>query len=403
VRIVLLNHFFYPDEAATAQLVTDMARYVSDHSDHEIIAVCGRTRYAAEKPFPTGWSDHGKIKIRRLWCTDFGTQTILGRLVDYVTFLAHAWFFLTFILRHDVIVVMTSPPLVSALGGWCHYVHKSVLIYWTMDLYPEIAFTNKAKRESFAYRCLQKLARWIDRSTAVHVVLGKHMAKVIEDRHHHFKPKTLIIPNWTVSEPLITQERAFRRTHGLEDKFVLMYSGNFGKAHDWRTLAEGFELLAQSQKSVLLLVVGYGASYEAFKVWHHNKTEIPIRFLKHQPRADLHDMLSSANVHIVTQKPEFDGLVVPSKFYGIAAVGRPVLFIGSSTNEIADVITEFDLGAVIAPGAIRDFTERVETWIKSPSLLATPSGNMVQWNRNHGQKIHSLNKWLELFESLSKK
>lgn len=400
-RIIILNHFFYPDEAATSQLCTQLAQKLSENPDWHVTGLCGRTRYASPVTLPTGLSQHGQVTIERLWCTDFGTKTIPGRICDYLTFLIHAAWRLTFGPRPDLIIVMTSPPLVSFLGAWTHWIRKAKFIYWVQDLYPEVVKAGNPNLSPFLYSLLLKIADWIDSQTQAHVVLGHCMSRQLLERSADQKTKNVrLIPNWTIIPENSEAHSDFRKEHGLENSFVLMYSGNLGRAHDWQTFMEGYQMCHQKNSSIRLVIIGYGAGHIPLKQWLSNHPDLPVLFLPHQPARQLPQILRSADLHIISQLPSFDGLLVPSKFYGVAAVGRPVLFIGSHQNEVALKVTQNSLGNIFKPGDSASVSAFILQCVENRQLLESMSHNMAEWHRREGQPQHRLDEWAGLAKQL---
>ncbi|MDX2226292.1 MAG: glycosyltransferase family 4 protein [Verrucomicrobiae bacterium] len=402
MRVTILNHFFHPDEAATSQLCSQLGFFLAENTSWNIHALCGRTRYALRTPEPAGLRTVRGVQIRRLWCTDFGTGSTLGRLCDYATFFAHAWLHLTFGPRPDVLIVMTSPPLISLLGAWTNRVRGTRFIYWVQDLYPEIVRAGKKGPPGPVHRILQKLAGWIDSRAETHVVLGSCMRDRILERPMARHPRIEIIPNWSpaaVPEPVPSDAGArFRQQHGLTGKKILMYSGNLGRAHDWKTMAEGFEILHARDPDTHLVAIGYGAGMRALSAWHADRPHLPVLFLGHQPQSALFDTLSSADIHVISQKPAFDGLVVPSKFYGIVPTGRPILFIGDRANSVAQTVAGFSLGSIIPPGDTAHFAAEAERILGSEMFRTTCHQQSRQWHETRGEPRISLALWKRLLE-----
>src|SRR5262249_27557810 len=141
----------------------------------------------------------------------------------------------------------------------------------------------------------------------------------------------------------------FRRAWGLEHKFVVGYSGNLGRAHDIETILSAAGELVSCQ--LVFLCIGGGANYEALKQAAEKRGLAQLfRFMPYQSETDLADSLTAADVHWVSHKPEFEGLLFPSKFYGIAAVGRPTIAITSTQSELARLVSQYQCGLVIDQG-----------------------------------------------------
>ncbi len=266
------------------------------------------------------------VEVRRVWSTRFGRGFLPGRAVDYVTFYGSA--FLTLMrraTRGSMIIALTDPPLISVVAALAARLRHATLINWTQDLFPEVA-------EALGMRTLRVLRRirdWSLRSAKVNVALGDLMAARL--------PNAVVIHNWADS--------ALHPAGILHPRFVVGYSGNLGRAHDARTMLEAIRAL-RGDDGVEFVFTGGGAQMEAIRA-----EQLPnVRFAGYAPREQLSESLSSADAHLVTLLPELEGLIVPSKFYGILAVARPVLFVGARDGELARIIQTHDCGFVIEPG-----------------------------------------------------
>ena len=406
MRVVILNHFFYPDEAATAQLNGDLAQSLSESDDITVIGLCGVTRYALKEKQAPGSSRWEKVTIQRMACTDFGTKNIPGRLSDYATFFFQAIRYLLFGPKSDLVIAMTSPPLIVIAGVLAKIFRGTKLIYWVQDLYPEIIAPESSKRERPVFRALMHIAQWVDKHTDMHVVPGECMRETLRKRSTGRKMNIEVIPNWSIvptneSTPLTTMD--FREKWDLEKRFVIMYSGNLGRAHDWNTIAEGFRLVYEKHPGAVLLIIGYGYGKDRLAQWHTSRQDIPVTFLPHQPRSDLKTILGSADLHLISQSPEFDGLVVPSKFYGIASVFKPVHFIGSLHNTVSKTIHTHCLGSVSPAYDPEQFASCVSKFISHPDYAANCAQAMEEWYLREGTPGVPLAHWKKAIKALSQR
>lgn len=404
MRVVILNHFFYPDEAATAQLNGDLAQALAECEELTVIGLCGVTRYALKEKLTAGQSSWGKVSIHRLSCTDFGTKTIPGRLSDYATFFLQALRYLLFGPKSDLVIAMTSPPLIVTAGVLAKIFRGTKLIYWVQDLYPEIIAPDPSKRGKPIYSILMRIAQWVDTHTDIHVVPGECMRETLRKRQRGRKMNIEVIPNWSivpVSQKSEMTTDQFRQKWNLQNSFVIMYSGNLGRAHDWSTIAEGFAQVHALHPAALLVMIGYGYGKDRLVQWHKMHPTVPVIFLPHQPRADLATILGSADIHLISQSPEFDGLVVPSKFYGIASVFKPVHFIGSPENTLSKKILTHSLGSISPAGQPAPFASAILKYISEPELATQCSSAMKAWYESQSIPSIPLAHWKKVVRLLT--
>jgi glycosyltransferase involved in cell wall biosynthesis len=184
------------------------------------------------------------------------------------------------------------------------------------------------------------LRDWSLRRAKANVVLGELMATRV--------PKAVVIHNWA-DERLRPEGRGPR----AEDRFVVGYSGNLGRAHDFDTILGAMQRLPQVQ----FVFTGAGAQLESVR----RAAPANAEFRPYVAREKLSESLSSADAHLASLKPALEGLIVPSKFYGILAVARPVLFIGARDGELARLIEAYAIGIVIEPGDVEGLVRAIET------------------------------------------
>ena len=280
------------------------------------------------------------VTIRRVWTSRFGRSNLPGRAVDYATFYLSAFFALLRSSRQTVVVAMTDPPLLSVVAA----ASSRRVVNWIQDLFPEVAEgLGVLKRASL----LRQLRDWSLRRARVNVVLSESMAgrvagaggrSTIEVRH-----------NWADAalQPVSPEANPLRREWQLDDAFVVGYSGNAGRAHELEALAGAMRALAGDDR-VRFVIIGGGARLDHLREAAANLPH--VQFRPYQPRETLSESLSVADVHVISLNPLLEGLIVPSKFYGVLATGRPAIYAGSREGDLARLILDHDLGFVVDPG-----------------------------------------------------
>ncbi len=253
----------------------------------------------------------------------------------------------------DVLVAETDPPLISVIGMLAASRRQAHLINWLQDLFPEIAVRLGVPGISGFPSWLMSLLR--DRSlrtAAVNVVLGQSMHRRVVARGVA-ETRVRVIENWADEDeirPVPPAENPLREAWGLEDKFVIGYSGNLGRAHEFDTLLAASELLRREERIVFLFIGGGYRIDDLVATVRERGLGHLYRFQPYQDRVQLRLSLSVPDVHWISLKPELEGLIFPSKFYGIAAAGRPVLAIMSERGEISELVREHGCGFVVEPG-----------------------------------------------------
>ncbi len=348
---LFINQYYWPDEAATAQLLSNLAEDLIT-AGHQVTVLCGRSRYSCAEEVKSGVSRHHGVQIERVGGSDLGRYRWEGRITDILSFMWGAGCRLRHIATPDAVIAMTSPPLVGRLGARYHRKRRVPLVLWAQDIYPEVAERLGILKSPILCRWSHAISRRIYRESARVIVPGRDMQAYLETCREA-AGKVCTIPNWVDLEQVRcgpVQGNSFRKEYGWEKDRILMYSGNLGAAHEMETILPLVSVLEAEVPSLHFVLVGDTPRHKAFAEKAKNMRIHRMTCLPFQPLEKLGDLLGAADAHLVSQKPEVDGLLVPSKFYGAVAAGRPIIFIGSRTAEVGRHVMDSQLGVVIAPG-----------------------------------------------------
>ena len=349
MAVVFVNRYFPPDHSATSQMVGDLAFFLAGRG-HEVVAITSRQRYDDAKAQLPRRERMDDVDVIRIATTRFGRGFLPGRALDYATFYLSAFFAL---LRHakrgNVVVAMTDPPLLSVVAALACALRGARLVNWVQDLFPEVATALGMRVPG-----VRPLRDWSLRRATINVALGEQMAERIRARG----ARAVVRHNWA-DAALHPVERSAR--WNLGDAFVVAYSGNLGRAHEFATIAAAMRRLGDNAR-IKFLFIGSGAQLDAVR----RDAGANAVFAPYQPRQTLSDSLSAGDAHLVSLQPALEGLIVPSKFYGVLAVARPVIFVGAPDGELARLIREHVLGYVIAPGDDAALAQAIEELAADP-------------------------------------
>lgn len=246
-------------------------------------------------------------------------------------------------------VFLTQPPMFFPLGGRISSRRHRPYMVHVMDLYPDLAAQyGMIRRQSAAYRLLARRSlHGLQRADGV-LAIGRCMKEVLIAKGVEAE-RVVFVPNWSPVEGTAAARRTniFRRAHGLEDAFIVLYSGNMGIAHLFDTVLAVAESLA-GRREIVFVFAGYGVRQGQVE---EAARRLPnVRVLGFQPPDVYAAMLGDADVHYLSLRSGVEGLVVPSKFYGAMVSGRPIIYEGTDFGEVARTIQEHDAGRVIEPG-----------------------------------------------------
>lgn len=361
-----MNQYYAPDEAATAQLLADLGAGLA-RSGHEVSAVCCDRCYAdPELRYPRRDVLDG-VSVSRVRATGFGrSRGAAGRLVDYVSFLAGASIALFSGKRPQVLICLSTPPMIAVLGMLVSKIRRSRFVFWVMDVYPELAFRlGVVKPGSVAGRLLGWLSRAPLRRSDRIVALGPSMAVELGRAGAE---KVDVVHNWADGETIRPRPIAghpLRADWGWNDRFVVLYSGNMGLAHEFETLLAVADRL-RDDPSILFSFVG-GGPRRAEVEREAKRLGLPnVEFRPYAPRSQLDQSLTAGDVHLVTLRERMPGLLVPSKIYGILAAGRPTLYVGPPTGEIAEILREGRCGTLVPSGDAEALLDAIRSYRSEP-------------------------------------
>jgi glycosyltransferase involved in cell wall biosynthesis len=277
--------------------------------------------------------------------------------------------------RADAVVSMTDPPLQVAAVTLASCRAKK-RIHWAQDVYPELAEELGVLRKGSAFAgILRAVSTWALRRQDEIVVVGRCMRDRLLQRGID-AGKIDVIPNWSSVTPVSEEQvKSMRDRLGWSGKFIVLYSGNIGLAHDFETLTGAAKLLEGG--GVQMVFAGEGPRLE--QVRRDTAGLEHVSFLPSQPKEDLSAFLAAADAHLVSVRAGLEGLVVPSKAYGIFAAGRPIFYVGGADAEVAQVIAESGCGAVIPNGDASALAEAIKQAVlpRGQSRVA-PAGGFTE-------------------------
>jgi colanic acid biosynthesis glycosyl transferase WcaI len=355
--ILVLNQAFYPDVAATAQYAADLAVKLVERG-HRVTVIASRRGYADPK-LTYAWSEKWRgIQILRCPTSVFGKGARWKRAVDFASFFVACALRLAVLPRFDRVVALTSPPLVAVMGVVVARMNGARFVHWVMDLNPDEAIAaGWLKPRSRATSFLNAALRFSLRGSDEVVALDRFMAERLTQKGGP-AGKLSVIPPWS-HDDVVTYDlkgaAEFRKCHGLEGKFVVMYSGNHSPCHPLGTLLQAAYLLRKLPRIVFCFVGGgseFGRVIE-FAKEHHLEN---ICCIPYQPLTGIAASLSAADLHQVVMGDAFVGIVHPSKVYNIRRLGIPFLYVGPSRSPVADLNPEGSFRHGDAEG-VADFIE----------------------------------------------
>jgi len=343
-RITILYHFFHPDDVISGQLFSGLAADLAQRGWDVEAITSNRSCHAdvTYRPSTERWDD---VLIKRCWRPRFKQDSSKGRIINALWMIV-AWSTLAFRSKKnlpDVLFIGTDPVLSILVGGIVKTFRPSVkIVHWAFDLYPEAAIADGLLRpQSRFVRLLKSLLGYAYRSCDLVADIGSCMRARLESYGHQCKKLTL--PPWALVEParVETANPVLRQQLFGDAKLTLMYSGNFGRAHEF---VEFLHLARRLRNTGIVFGFAVRGNRVAELKSAVTSEDTNIRFLPFANEAQLGEHLATGDIHLVSLRQNWTGIVVPSKFFGCLASGRPVLFAGEAQASICQWINEYQVG-----------------------------------------------------------
>lgn len=383
----MIQQHFYPEVAATGQLLLDLCEDLVK-AGYQVKVITGNPieiPQEIQRGNILRRENYQGIEIVRLRNATFNKYRMTGRVLNYLTFHFLVFFQMLFCEKPDLVFVLSTPPFISFYGLMLKMFKGSKVIYNVQDLFPDLAVElGKLKNKTFI-RFLNKLSELIVRKVDKVVVVGEYMEKRIREEllrgtsagnsiSASANDHIITIHNWADGEKIKVlrrendldveagdaQNNYLKKKWGLEGKFVVLYSGNIGYLHEFDTIIDAAEYLAkEGRKEIVFVFIGEGIKKSYIEEKVREKGLDNILFFPYQPRKMLTYSLGLADVSLVTLERGFEGMVVPSKIYGILASGRPVIAVVGGESEVTEIVSMGKCGEIVEIGDYKRLSEAI--------------------------------------------
>lgn len=342
-------------------MLTDLVSGLED-LPYERVVISGSSEYTKGNEADASL---GCVKSIRLPSLPVSNSSLSGRAINFVAFyigliVSGFWH----ISRGDIVICLTDPPLSNVIARFLAVAKGAKVVNWVQDIYPETAARLGFGREDSRFiKLLVRLRNQAWRSAEVNVCIGEKMRDVL-NAHGVQQDQLIVIQNWADDEalnPIAQSDNPLRAEWDIaQDEMVVGYSGNLGRAHDSVTMLEAAQSLCEIDDShIRFLFIGGGAKLNHLKdhTSANRQSGARIETRGYRQRSELRESLSVSDVHWMSLEPQLEGLIVPSKLYGVMAVGRPIIFVGDPDGEVARVIGAAQCGKSFVPGDVEGIVE----------------------------------------------
>ena len=380
-KLLVYAHYYVPDTASTGQILRELAEGLLEKFDITVICVVPSYLGIIKKQYKTRKFYKeciNGVKILRIRVPEFSKTNKLSRVKNIISYFFGAMFATFKVGSMDYVFSISQPPILGGLlGVWGKLVKRAKFIYNIQDFNPEQVLAVGYSQNKIATSAMMFLDKLSCRYSNLIITVGKDLVETVEKRFSDKNvPKTAMINNWIDEKeiyPLPSDHpnvNAFRKKYNLENKFVIMYSGNIGLYYDLENLikvVEKFdkETKASDGREVVFAFVGAGSVLKSLKEYAASHKMENVTFIPYQDKSDLIYSLNAGDVHWCVNAKGIKGVSCPSKAYGIMAAGKPILGVLEQGTEILGLVEKCNCGICCEPGNYAEVENIIRKFIAS--------------------------------------
>ena len=383
-NLLIYAHYYYPDVASTGQILTELAEGLKD-SFHTTV-ICTVPSYTGQisqyyRKHKYYYENINGVDVLRIRVPEFRKNFALSRIINIISYFISAIFATFRVEKQDYVFTISQPPILGGLlGVFGKWIKRAKFIYNIQDFNPEQIQAVEFTQNKLILKTMMMLDKFSCKRADKVIVVGRDMVETLKDRFleksdfqnepvmKQKMPKYAYINNWINEKeiiPLSVQDKKvmeFKQKYGLQDKFVIMYSGNIGLYYD---LVNIIKIIAkfENREDVVFAFVGAGSVLEELKEYCKKEKVGNIVFVPYQEKADLVYSLNAGDVHFVVNAKGIKGVSVPSKLYGVMAAGKAVLGILEKNSEARLIIEEAQCGISVDPGNYEAIEELIQRFL----------------------------------------
>lgn len=354
-RLLIYAHYYIPDTASTGQILRELAEGMKDKFDITVICVVPSYLGTIEDKYKTQKFYHEEIngiKVLRIRVPEFSKTSKKSRIKNILGYFFGAMSATFKVGKQDYVFSISQPPILGGLlGVWGKWVKHAKYIYNIQDFNPEQVMAVGYSKNKFVFKVMMWLDKFSCKRSNLVITVGRDLIDTLNGRFKKNPPKSVMINNWIDEKeiyPLPSDNEkvlAFKQKYGLENKFVIMYSGNIGLYYDLENLLKVIEKFppnttAANGQEVAFAFVGAGSVLDKLVIYAKNHEMSNVYFIPYQEKEDLIYSLNAGDVHFCVNAKGIKGVSCPSKYYGLAACAKPIIGVLEEGSEVRCLIEE---------------------------------------------------------------
>ncbi len=417
-KLLIYAHYYLPDTASTGQILSELAEGLLDYFDITVICVVPSYLGIIEDSYKNSkfYNENiNGVKVLRIRVPEFSKDNKISRIKNIISYFLGAIIATIKVGNFDYVFSISQPPILGGLlGVWGKMLKKAKYIYNIQDFNPEQILAVNYSRSKLIIKILMILDKFSCRKSDLVITVGRDLIETHEKRFNNENtPKSALINNWIDENEIFpisdSHERvvAFKRRYNLDGKFVIMYSGNIGLYYDLENLIKVMNKFKTGTKTkngldVVFAFVGAGSVLEDLKDFKEKNDMFNAIFIPYQDKSELIYSLNSADVHWCVNTFGIKGVSCPSKYYGIAAVGKPVLGVLEEGTEIRSLIEYTNGGLCCNPGDYDQVEKNIKWFIDNAGNgeVKMMGNRSYEYLISHLTKEISVNKYKDAIISI---
>jgi len=384
-KLLIYAHYYIPDVASTGQILRELAEGMIHEFDITIVCVVpsytGKVADEYKKKMFYKEEVNG-VKVIRIRVPEFSKSNKLSRVKNILSYFIGAMIATFKVGKMDYVYSISQPPILGGLlGVWGKWMKRAKYIYNIQDFNPEQTMAVGYSKNKLVLKAMMMFDKFSCRQADKVIVVGRDMVETLKGRFKGRKvPNHTFINNWIDEKeiyPLPADHEkvvAFKEKYGLQDKFIIMYSGNLGLYYDLENLMNVIEKF-KDRDDVVFAFIGEGTIRESLVQYKEQNNLQNVRFIPYQDKADLIYSLNAGDVHWCLNAKGIKGVSVPSKLYGIIAAGKPIIGALEAGSEARLIIEDTNCGYVTEPGNYKEIEAIIEKFLneKDTSIITEMS------------------------------
>lgn len=409
--MLVYANYFYPEVASTAQILTELCDGLSENYD--ITVICSVPCYTGEiaeeyKKKKYYYENYKNVKIIRVKVRDFNKANKISRVLHILSYFKNSILATLKVGKQDIVYTISQPPILGGLLGVIgKKITKGKLIYNIQDFNPEQIKAVNYSTNKLLINILMKIDKYSCKKADLIITVGKDMQKTLENRFKNKNvPNNIVINNWINEKEIYPLNKdnkkveEFKKKNKIEDKFVIMYSGNIGLYYDLENILEIIKKFAD-YKDIVFAFVGSGTIKDKLEKKVEQEKIKNVKFIPYQEKKDLIYSLNAADIHLVTNARGIKGVSVPSKIYGCLATNKPIIGILESGSEAWDIIEKSKCGILAETGNYTEIEKSIKTVIDTKENFIKEHSTGRKYLEDNFTKDKSIDKYKYVFSLLA--